>query len=482
MLIQKNRLPKPRFILLAVVLALLAACQPLNGATPSSALTTTAELTPATATAATPRASATFNATIPASAQPHLQVDPKDLEKLQIRFWHPWSGEAADTMRSLVNKFNQSNQWKIFVSVDAPGSSTMLYEQVADSLETAQQPNVVAASIEQILTWRETSRAVLSLNDYIEDSQWGFTDQEAAGFPKVFWQQDRQDDRQLAIPAQRSTMVMFYNQSWAQSLGFSAPPTTLQEFRTQACAAAAQNNQSTGGWIINTDPIALVSWMWAFQVNEPSKIGSPEYKLDTAAVNEMFQYLRQLYDGSCAWTSRNPTPYEYFATRQALFYTGWLQDIPLQSKTNQRLESEDEWTVIPFPNQAQKPPVITSGTSLAILAASPEEQLASWLFIKWLVQPENLAELIKVDGGWPGSIAAVDLLDDYRNQNPQWSQSLAWIPIAEPAPREPAWRTIRKIYQDVTWQVFRTDTQAEQIPTYLEQADKTIPEVLNYTP
>ncbi len=155
---------------------------------------------------------------------------------------------------------------------------------------------------------------------------------------------------------------------------------------------------------------------------------------------------------------------------------------PLESKTNQRRESEDEWTVIPFPNQAQKPPVITSGTSLAILAASPEEQLASWLFIKWLVQPENLAELVKVDGGWPGSIAAVDLLGDYRDQNPQWSQSLAWIPIAEPAPREPAWRTIRKIYQDVTWQVFRTDTQAEQVPTYLEQADKTIPEVLNYTP
>lgn len=471
------------FILLAglALLGLLAACQPQTSAataatpaaiassrTPTPAPTSPLNITPAPAQSA--------------PAQPHLQVDPKALEKLQIQFWHPWSGKTAETVRSIVTEFNETNEWRISVVINAAGSSAMLQEQVETSLGTAQQPHVVAAPIEQLLTWRENARAVLALDDFIEDSQWGFTAQEAASFPRVFWQQDRLDERQLGIPAQRSTVVMFYNQSWARSLGFSAPPATLEEFRTQACAAAAQNGKGTGGWIVNTDPITLVSWMLAFQVNQPAKIGTPEYKFNNSAVNEMFLYLRQLYDDGCAWISRNPTPYEYFSDRQALFYTSWLQDIPVQARTNQRLESEDQWTVIPFPSKGQKPPVVASGPSFAVLVASPEEQLASWLLIKWLVQPENLARLVEADGAWPGTIAAVDLLTDFRDQYPQWNQSLGWIPLAEPAPRLPAWRIIRKIYQDVAWQIFRTDTKPEQIPTYLQQVDETIPEVLKSSP
>ncbi len=52
----------------------------------------------------------------------------------------------------------------------------------------------------------------------------------------------------------QSAQVMFYNNTWASELGFDAAPQTADEFKEQACAAAAANdaddtpdNDGTGG-------------------------------------------------------------------------------------------------------------------------------------------------------------------------------------------------------------------------------------------
>ncbi|PIZ25991.1 MAG: ABC transporter substrate-binding protein, partial [Chloroflexi bacterium CG_4_10_14_0_8_um_filter_57_5] len=45
--------------------------------------------------------------------------------------------------------------------------------------------------------------------------------------------QDPVNGQRLGAPAQRSARFLFYNQTWARELGFSAPPATADEFRQQ---------------------------------------------------------------------------------------------------------------------------------------------------------------------------------------------------------------------------------------------------------
>jgi len=63
-------------------------------------------------------------------------------------------------------------------------------------------------------------------------------------------------------------------------LGFLAPPSTDEEVRDQMCAANASflkdddtTNDGLGGWLINTDPVAMLSWLTAFGVDPRTSDG-----------------------------------------------------------------------------------------------------------------------------------------------------------------------------------------------------------------
>ena len=215
------------------------------------------------------------------------------------------------------------------------------------------------------------------------------------------------DGSRLGIPLLRDASVLLYNQSWAQELGFTRPPTTPEEFREQVCAAAAANrsdrtiaNDGTGGWIVETRGVTLWSWLRGFDA-DPIPAGTDAYQFDTPESEAALAFLRGLVDENCAWKSRLAAPYEYFANRQALVYSGVLEDTLIQEHTMTRLKIGDQWTVIPYPSVDGQPVVVASGPSLAVTSTSPEEQLASWLFVRWLLAPEHLAVLTEAAGGLP---------------------------------------------------------------------------------
>ena len=70
-------------------------------------------------------------------------------------------------------------------------------------------------------------------------------------------------------------------------------------------------------------------------------------------------------------------------------------DIPDQKYAFDWNKNSDVWTIQPYPVDDIKPILLVSGQDYAVLAASAEEQLASWLFIRWMIQPENQPDIIK---------------------------------------------------------------------------------------
>ncbi len=460
-------------LLAAVTLLAVAACQTPAVSPPPAAATATATRTPTTAPIPTPTA----------TLQPELRVEEADLRGLQIQFLHPWAGATAEQIDLLVETFNRTNPWNFRVIAESAGGTGMLFQEVERRAED-DLPNLVAAPGEYLFTWqRAEPDRVVALDGYLSHAQWGLSKEQVDDFVPVFWQQDKAGEERLGIPLLRDASVLLYNVTWAKELGFSRAPVTPEEFRQQSCAAALANrsdrtisNDGTGGWIIETRGVTLWSWLRGFGA-DPSPAGQTAYQFNTPAAGQTFTFLRGLFDENCAWKSRLAEPYEYFANRQALFYSGVLEDTLIQAHTMTRLQKTDEWTVIPYPSLDGEPVVVASGPSLAVLRSTPEEQLAAWLFLRWLIMPAHLAELTEAAGGLPVTQSALLELRAFGARQPQWRVGLNYLEQLQTPPANAGWRNVRSLLEDAGYQALLPSVPPEGIPDVLKLLDEMIQEL-----
>ncbi|PJH75392.1 MAG: hypothetical protein CO064_06920 [Anaerolineae bacterium CG_4_9_14_0_8_um_filter_58_9] len=426
---------------------------------------------------------------------PQIEVAPEALRGIHIQVWHAFSGAAADVFTNQLAQFNTLNQWGIVVYQTAYGDYSSLFEDVDSALTSTRRPDLVVALPEQTFTW-EAKGAVVDLNPYLYDPAWGLTANEIADIPATFWTQDPVNGQRLGAPAQRSARFLFYNQTWARELGFSAPPATADEFRQQACAANAyyrqdanKQNDGYGGWIVNTQPDTMLSWLLAFgggvvMVGQSPTIKDGEIHFATPANQSALEFLKGLYDEHCAWISTEPNPYESFARRSALFVTGDLAEAPRLTQTLARLNNSDEWTLLPFPG-LNGAVLVTSGPSYTLLQSTPEKQfaaqhsLAAWLFVRWLLSAENQAKWVEATGLLPLRFSALDSLGEYRAGHPQWNNAVGYIPEAQASPQLAAWRMAQYVLADGAGFIFRTNLAVEKIPSVLDEMDATVEEISN---
>lgn len=471
---------------LLILVFLLAACNPVVPYPPPE------PTQPGTVPAASPTISKpttarpTSASTLTATPTSVLNFSPADLRGTIIRFWHTWSGPAGETMQRLVDEFNTSNEWKIIVaSVQVDGLDAM-DERLKAAFDGAETPEIAMGYLYQALSW-DQQRPLVDLEIYIHDPTWGLALKEQADFYPAFWEHDLSAGRRLGIPAQRSAQLLFYNRGWARSLGFLTPPATPQDFEQQACTTAAINskdadpgNDDTGGWIISTDYHAMYTWLSAYNREMISGSITPTqspYRFATDETRQALRFLRELYDQRCAWLAQYEYPEIEFASRQGLFSVASLIDIPYQAQVFAAAEYQDEWTVIPFPSPQGKPLITVYGPSYIMLPSSLERQLAAWVFLKWLSQPQQQSRLVQASGGFPLRQSTLAELSAYRKQNPQWAAAVDLLPLAQPEPALQSWSMVRWTLTDAGTQLFRFYFTIDQVPSLVNFLDETAAEL-----
>lgn len=470
----QRRLPASFMVILGLLVMILLACQPVPGQLLIG--------TPGTAEAF---------ATVPIRVStltpaPSILTSSNDLDGTKVRFYHPWTGETGSVIGALVNEFNISNSYGIFVEITGFGGNSELEEKINDEfIMTGLFPNVVAAPVTQLHYWQTTGWPLIDLNPYLHNQAIGLSQGEIADFFTPFWQEGDSSGTRLGVPAYRTAKVLFYNQSWAQEMGFINPPTSMDDFMDQACTAAQYNasdekraNDGTGGWIIDTSWQSAYTWLMAYEFTQFPADDSSSYVFAQPQVERSLESLRSFSDKGCAWVSRDPRPYEYFATRQALFYNGYLEEIPIQVSTNLRLKSADHWTVIPIPGVRNQKITLADGQDFAVFAATPREQLASWLFIKWLMQPKNQNKIVEASISYPLTYPGIASLNDLADRYPMWQEALDLIPGAHINPKPGSWVLIRPILADAFWKSLQANTPPDDMGILLRELDATIHEVL----
>jgi len=188
------------------------------------------------------------------------------------------------------------------------------------------------------------------------------------------------------------------------------------------------------------------------------------------------QSLKTLYDDHCAWISTDHNPYTTFSDRSALFITADLSELNNQKSSFELAGSNDEWTVLPFPGDQTS--LVAEGSSYSILATTPEQQLASWLFIRWMLSSENQVQWVRTSGLFPMQTSVIEALDNFRSSHPQWDKALNFMDDLTTQPLLSNWRQGKLILGDAANFIFRTNQDANQINSILEQMDTTIQELI----
>jgi len=438
-----------------------------------------------TSVTGTPRPGATENVSVkatPIRAVSSLGVNKEALRGAQVKVWHPWFGAEASLFESQVAEFNKLNEWGIVVSVESKQNYGELYQQTTDALEDSSNPQIVIALPEHALEWQQN---VVNLNTYLLDPEYGFTALEISDFANAVWLQDEVDGTRYGLPAQRTARFILYNETWARELGFDSPPRSSTEFEIQACAAhtalgkdADTRNDALGGWLIDANATTALSWMLAFDGGVQEERG---YRFLAPGNVAAFKYLKVLQQKGCAWVPSPDLPvYDRFVARQALFATAGLEELPDQARVFLTSGSKDGWTLLAFPG-AEREALVVYGSSFVMFQSDDVTQLASWLFMRWMLSPENQARWVQSTGLFPLRSSTMDLLGDYAIAHPQWAEGVKLLSNGETIPRLASWRLVRVMLGDGFADMFdvirHPDLTDGQVPIILKQMEDTAAEL-----
>ncbi|MEP6987322.1 MAG: extracellular solute-binding protein [Chloroflexota bacterium] len=320
------------------------------------------------------------------SAQDSVEsVDPKGQS---IVYWHQYQPDSAQgkTMAAIVDQFNKTNEWGITVTASFQGNYSDISKLVNAGITSGELPNLTAGYANDAASYARDN-STIDLAPYISSAKWGL-----GATPDInqgLIAADSVDGKVLAFPNQSSAQVIAYNQTLLTKLGFDAPPTTIDDFEKQACAASKATDDKGNkimGFPVTPDASAFESWV-ASQGGSIYHDGAFDFSSD--AVMNTLKLYSDMYKQGCAYmpakqygeqTDFNNGLTPFYVTSSAGFtfiIGGFPKDTPVP-----------DWKIMSFPHTDGNEIIQAFVPSIIMLPATPEKQLASWLFLKYLATPE----------------------------------------------------------------------------------------------
>jgi multiple sugar transport system substrate-binding protein/sn-glycerol 3-phosphate transport system substrate-binding protein len=402
----------------AAVALVLAACAAPAAPAPAAPAATTAPAAPAATTAPAqaeatqaPEAPATVAATeapaatqAPAAAPPgEGMMTPEDVDAIDltgknvtVKFWHNYSGAQVTGVLDIVNDFNANNPYGIKVELEKAGASyDELYNKISASLQGGDPPALARAYQNQAAFYRNEG-AVIDLSPFIQSKKYGLTQEDLSDYYPFFLDSDKNPQypgEVLGWPTNRSMEVLYTNLDWLQKLGANEPPKTLKEFEDLACKASDKAQEQYGYiWKNDASDFAALVFALGGSIMKPDASG---YDFNSPAGVEALTMLQRLFKNGCAVELPKAERFgeqSRFANGKLLFVTSSNSGLPFY------VDSVDagqkfKWTISMFPQaDPANPKVDLFGASWSVLKTTPEQQLASWLFMKFFTETENSAK------------------------------------------------------------------------------------------
>lgn len=359
------------------------------------------------------------------SAQDDLSgVDPSGA---QVVYWHQYNdGPQLETMTALIEEFNSTNEWGITVEGLPQGSAGDIRELMTAAIISGETPNLTAGFQNDAASYA-LEGVVVDLNPYYNDPTWGYSEEDKADLNQDILNVDvfnfePFNGARLAWPNQTSALVFVVNLTMLEALGFDGPPESFEEFHDVACAAAEMtgpNGEDVQGFPIPVDSSHFESFI-ASMGGTIFHDGAYDFTSDAAI--GAFQLFQDLYNEGCAYIPEdrfgNTADFAQGLNPMSTTSTAGLPFIVDDFAT---AGIEDDWIVTTTPWTEGNRTIQVFVPSIIPIVSTPEQQLATWLFIKFLASQENQVRWTSATSYFPIRLSANDMLDDLKTENPYFA-------------------------------------------------------------
>jgi len=459
----------PWLIALLMVAALLLAACPAPAPAPDTA---------APAEAEAPAEEAADEETAVDETVDWENVDPSGQT---VTFWYQHSQEREEALQQIIQEFNETNEWGITVNGEYQGGYGDIFTKMLNVLNTEDAPNLVVAYQNQAATY-QLADALVDLQPLVESERWGLPPEEQSDFFTGFFQADifpSFENARLGFPPNRSMEVLYYNASWLEELGFDGPPTTPEEFQEMACAAVqnpfsgAVGDAPSMGYQLSADASRFASWTFAFG-GDVFDYESDEYTYNSEAAMQAMQFIQDLFNQGCAAeVAEQYGDQTDFGNGNLLFTVGSSSGLPFYDAAVSE-GAGFEWSVAAIPHTTDEPVQNIYGASVSIPKSTPEQELATWLFVKYYTNPEVQARWAEASNYFPVRQSVAEGLSDYFSANPAYETAFNLLEYGKAEPPVPGYDFVR----DEVEIVMSAIANGAEVESSLDELDATADEIL----
>jgi len=387
-------------------------------------------------------------------------------EGVAIDFWHVYSDEPGEALQALIDEFNDVNEYGITVNGFNQGNYSDVEDKINAGIQSGDLPDVVMGYTNALADWYSVD-SIADLTPYIEDPEYGLTEEELNDlYPHLRTAGTTPDGAWIAYPLTQSANVLVYNFTWAEELGFSEPPQTSAELREQVCAAAAANEEiggdyaGTGGLVYYPSATNWLHFLYAFGGDELNEDGTA-YDFTSQEAVDATMFINEMKAEGCVWqTESYPNPEQ--AQRKALITMSSTAGLPYYEAAFADAENDDEWGFIAAPGPDGQMAVDAFQQMLGVVPSTADQEMASWLFIKWLTSPEIQARWVRASGYYGTQTTTEELLAGYAEENPVWATGVELAAIGPSEPQTfPAWSAVRSAINDTAAELYNAVDEAE---------------------
>lgn len=331
-----------------------------------------------------------------------------DKEDVSISFWTGTGASNFPYLEAIVQAF-QEEYPNIHVDFQNQGPVTDLMDKLTQNIVAKTTPTLSNINPTYFLEYID-SGAIIDLAPYYNHGEIGFTSEEKAAFLPNFIREAESFGGQgtmYGFPTnKKTTEVLFYNKTYFDSKGWSAPETW-----DEVAEYSRMIKEDTGMPGFSYDvaygegAFHLLSMQW----------GSPYIDENGAAIDndasrEAIRFYKENYDAGCFTMpsdlpSSNGGNYSNsgFANKECYMYVGSAAGAQYGIPDPEKGQEVFEVGITPLPQKDSAHKLVFSrGEDYCIFSnARPEERVAAWMLIKFLSRDDQNVEWLIATGNLP---------------------------------------------------------------------------------
>ena len=320
----------------------------------------------------------------------------------------------------------------ISVSMRLYTDYSRIYNDVITNIATDTTPDVCITYPDHIATYLTGDNIVVPLEELMDDERYGlsgsgllFDGPSKEEIIPQFLSEGVIAGRQYALPYMRSTEACYVNKTYVEKLGYEVPDILTWDYVWEVSDKAAEQDQD-GNYLLNGQKVMIPfiykstdNMMIQYLKQTDGGYSTPEGEIllfnDTTA-KLLYDVAEHVKKGAFSTFKISSYPGNFFNAGQCIFAVDstagatWMgTDAPLMDIHSDKV-AQFETVVRPVPQaDPEHPKMISQGPSVCLFnKKDPQEVLASWLFMQYLLTNEVQMAYSETEGYVPVTSKAQD--------------------------------------------------------------------------